>query len=284
MTKTIRLSCRDDTFASLSLSVACRAISDLGFDGVDISVSDRYQQIDASSVLDHPLEEGANVSSQVREAGLEVADVFIVTGFGPNTIGVNHEDPDLRSASRAQFEGYLRFASALGSPGISLLPGSADQGPYEIAVQELRWRQVQAADAGLRLSIEPYQTSVVKSPDEVLGLIDDVPGLRLTVDHSHFVAAGYADEEADLLLPHAGHVQARQARSGLIQTSLDKGEIDFGRIVSRLREQDYGGWIGTEYLWAPWINEEIDTLGQTRTLGLHIRSLLNDSRANGGTE
>lgn len=272
--KRIRLSCRDSSFPTLSLGTALGVIADLGLDGADISISDRHQQTNPEAVLEDPVREAVKVGRKLKATSLVVADCFALTGFGPNTLKVNAPDDAERRTARTQFEAFLRFATYLGAPGITVLPGMGDDSrALELAASELRWRQSIASDAGLVLSIEPHQSSVVKTPDDVIDLVECVPGLMLTLDYSHFVAAGIDDREVDVLLPHTRHLQARQASPGKLQTVFEEGTIDFSRVLGLLDESGYAGWIGFEYVWNSWTRQEVDTLGQTTLLRDHIRAI-----------
>lgn len=249
-------------------------MADLGLNGADISISDRHQQINPKAVLEDPLSLARKVKDKLGAAGLAVADCFALTGFGPNTIQVNAPAEGDRRTARSQFEAFVGFAARLGAPGITVLPGMGDgQAARDLAAAELIWRQRTASDAGLVLSVEPHQSSVVKTPADVMRLIEDVPGLKLTLDYSHFVAAGLADRDVDVLIPHVRHLQARQASIGKLQTVFEEGVIDFSRILGLLHESGYTGWVGLEYVWNSWIKPEVDTLGQTTLLRDHLRSI-----------
>lgn len=270
-----RLSCRDNSFPTLSLQAVFAVLVDLGLEGVDISVSDRHHQLDPAAVVEDPSGLASNVRRLLAPYDLAVADCFALTGFGPNTLPVNAATESERTTARAQFVSFVRFAGAIGAPGLTVLPGIGDDaGARDLAATELAWRRGVAADAGLGLSVEPYQASVVKSPADVRRLVEDVSGLQLTLDYSHFVAAGYDDVEVDGLLPYTRHLQARQASPGNLQTVIEDGRIDFGRVVRLLAESGYAGWIGFEYVWNSWIKPEVDTLGQTTMLRDQLRAVM----------
>src|SRR5438876_10500924 len=106
--------------------------------------------------------------------------------------------------------------------------------------------------AGLRVSIEPHLESVVEQPERALELVRAVPGLQLTLDYTHFIAAGIAPERVHPLIPYAGHFHARQGAPGMLQAPHDQGTIDYADIVRRLSQAGYAGRLCVEYTWQEW--------------------------------
>src|SRR5205814_2955462 len=100
--------------------------------------------------------------------------------------------------------------------------------------EELGWRAERAREAGLRLSVEPHVGSVVATPERARRLVELTPGLELTLDYSHFVRQGIAEEEADTLIPFSRHVHVRGANADRIQASLQDNTIDFERVLGAL--------------------------------------------------
>jgi sugar phosphate isomerase/epimerase len=101
-------------------------------------------------------------------------------------------------------------------------------------------------------------------PADMKALLDAVPELTLTLDYTHFIYNGYAQEEIDPFLPHASHFHARGAKKGRLQTLMTENTIDYKKIVEKLKTTDYKGWIGLEYIWTAWEHcNEADTLSET---------------------
>ena len=70
----------------------------------------------------------------------------------------------------------------------------------------------------------------------------------MTLDYSHFVDPGYSQREVEKLHPFARHFHARQAKRGKRVEKVEKGTIDFHRILSLLRRDQYQGVIAVEYV------------------------------------
>lgn len=120
--------------------------------------------------------------------------------------------------------------------------------PFDYAVQSFKRIVEVIEDTSLRLSFEPHLDSVAPTPKKALALLDAVPGLSLTLDWAQFTAQGIISREIEPLLPHAAHLQLRQAARGRLQTPYEEGNIDYQHVLSLLRTHDYRGAISIEYM------------------------------------
>ena len=100
----------------------------------------------------------------------------------------------------------------------------------------------------VHLNIEACEPSIAQDPRQAADLCRDVPGLGLTLDYSHFIDPGYSQSEVEPLHPFARHFHARQAARNKRVESVEKGSIDFERIVSLLKRDGYAGIIAVEYV------------------------------------
>lgn len=121
--------------------------------------------------------------------------------------------------------------------------------------------------------LEPWGGSICNSIERVLAMIDAVPGLQLLVDTGH--VAGWGEDPAELL-PHAAHVQLRQAVKGQIQRHPDDGgDVDFAAILHRLDELEYPGLLSVEYFNLPDYGWPLDDpVGHAVALASQMRALL----------
>ncbi len=126
-----------------------------------------------------------------------------------------------------------------------------------------------------RLRIEPHADSVTWSPELALRMLDDMPGLSLTLDHSHFVFHGMPYEHIALMHPHGTHWHVRQAALSQLQLRFDEGTIDFPRIVADLKHDGYDGVMALELATTPWLGlNHMDVLTETILLRDQMRGLL----------
>lgn len=94
--------------------------------------------------------------------------------------------------------------------------------------------------------LEPWAGSCTESVAAVRAMLEEVPGLRITLDTGHVASWG---EDPVELADAAGHVQLRQARKGVAQCV--EGDVDFARLFRRLDALDYRGLLSIEYFDLP---------------------------------
>lgn len=276
----MRLACADDTFRLLEHEHIVELVRLLGVDGIDLCLMEGRSSLRLDDVRADAAGWAERVGENVRSQGLEVADVFVIPWTDFRTMAPNHPDPSERAGSTALFEDVLEFAARVRSPGITILPGIEweDETPDESlsrAAVELG-RRVEAAQArGLRLSIEPHLGSVAATPARTLDLLQQVPGLELTLDYSHFVYQGIPEHEAHALAPFARHCHVRGARLGRMQAPVRESTVDFEGMLDALGDIGYDGYLGLEYVWLDWEHcNECDNLSETLLLRDRLRAKL----------
>jgi sugar phosphate isomerase/epimerase len=269
-----RLSCADSAFPRLSHEAALMVIADLGFRHADVCVFEGYKHNPPDVVVADADRSADVVSERLARHELDAVDVFAILGnpLELSALAINHPDPAEREEAMRRFRSIVRFASQIGAPGITLLPGSVFEGttPQESldrSAGELQKRAEVAGEAGLALSIEPHYESVVETPALCQELLDKAPDVTVTLDHGHFVFQGFAQDEIDVLLSRTRHLQLRQAAKGDMQAPARKGSIDYGLMLDRLAERRYYGYLGLEYQWDEWMDfNRVDCISETAEL------------------
>jgi sugar phosphate isomerase/epimerase len=229
-------------------------IRDLGIAAVDVCVFSGYDHNPPEAVVADPARTADAVGVRVAEHDLEISDVFAVTGDSFEALALNHPDEAVRQESRRQFDAFVEFARRLDAPGMTILPGTPFDGIDENhglsrAADELGRRAQIAADAGLRLSVEPHVGSIVATPARVLELVERTERVELTLDLSHFAYQGTPAEGCYPLLDHTRHIHLRQARPEVIQARVGEGTIDFPELRDRALATRYDGYFALEYQW-----------------------------------
>ena len=119
--------------------------------------------------------------------------------------------------------------------GVTVLPGVTwaedPAASWEVCVEELAWRVEEAETLGLELRIEAHAGSIAPLPEAAQRLCTDVPGLRLTLDVSHFELQSVTLDRMLTLVPLAGHLHVRAAKPGAIQVRWRDNETDFGALL-----------------------------------------------------
>jgi sugar phosphate isomerase/epimerase len=238
----------------------------LGFESVDIGLFLKNRN-EVRDFVSRQLAQTRALSNQLDATGLNIADLFLIVGGDKFAAGaLNALDPDQRAELRRVFDATVRMCRDVELGGMSILPGVSWperwQESWEIAAAELRWRVDRAASAGIELRIEPHIGSIVPIPELVSKLVEEVPGLRLTLDAGHFA---FQAIELDRILPlarFAGHVHVSGARAGGIHVTWDDNEIDFERLVPAVEAAGFTGRYCIEYVpMSKWGANSTDVVG-----------------------
>ena len=274
-----RLATADYSFPLLNWQHSLHLASDLGFNGIDLSLFEGRSQLKPAEILARPSESGREVRDAVASNGLIIADVFGIPGINFADFCPNHPEAAVRGKSREYFKRILDFTRCCGGGHLSLLPGITFpdedvESSFSRCADELGWRCEQAEEVGVRFSVEAHKGSIIEKPQLARRLLDYVPALTLTLDLGHFISQGIPQAESDPLLSRTAHVHARCACPGRLQTSLKNNAIDFPDLMKKLKAQGYDGWYTVEYVWIDWEHcNEVDNLSESILLRDLLQSI-----------
>jgi sugar phosphate isomerase/epimerase len=253
----MKLACADFTWPLLGHQEVLKLINILDIEGLDLGLMGNRSHIRPENVRhDIPMWSGM-LKERIAQAGLELADFFVIPWTDFETMAPNNPDPMRQEESRALFLDMLEMARRLEAPGMTLLPGIrwSDE-PWETSIhrsaEALKWRVDEAAKAGLRLSVEGHLGSNVDTPEKLARLVELTPGLELTLDYTHFVFQGIPESEIEPLLRYARHFHARGCSPGRLQTPFNENAIDYRRVIERMQEIGYDGYFAIEYTYSDW--------------------------------
>jgi sugar phosphate isomerase/epimerase len=242
----MHISCHTWGFTDLTLSEALGTIARMGFRYVDIGSG---QNLNAVKAAANPRRMAGEILEDLRLYNLKLADLYIMLP----RISAPEEDKRLKDIEL--FKSLLPFAAELGTPGMTVSPGVAqppeDTEAWARTVVALREMEKAAREAGVTLSVEPHLDSMAFTVEAALKLVREVPGLRLTLDWAHMVCQDVFHDEILKLVPHARHIQLRQAARKQLQTPFERGRIDVLRVFNDLRTAGYDGALCVELMNIP---------------------------------
>lgn len=257
-----RISCSEYSFPAVpGQRERIGMVALLGFELVDLALF----LAEGGELVSDPAGVAAGLRAALGEHGLAATDLFLAVGETVEDIAPNQRDPSLREQRRREFSAAVRVASELGIRGMTVLPGVtwADEPDvsWAVCVEELSWRVEEAATAGVETRIEAHAGSIAPVPELTARLCEDVPGLRLTLDLSHFELQSVTLDRMLTLVPLAGHLHVRAAKPGALQVRWRDNQTDFAALVAALRSADYGGAYCVEYVPMPkWRCDELDVV------------------------
>lgn len=244
----IRLSCSSTGFTHRDLADAVECISQLGFKHIDILALEGWAHINPSQLA----KDAEPIVRQVRK----LLDEHDLTVSGLNT-GITTPLPrctlPLGEQEEAQFEGILRLAEAVGSPVVTLQPGSVDK---ELgfdqslinAGQALGELVKRAKDRGVRLAVELHGRSLIEQIQAAWVVAELAPGLGFTLDPSHFACMEIPLSRVSEIVSNVYHVHLRNGKAGDFNVPLSEGNVDFLEFKRMLLEGGYDGYAAIEYI------------------------------------
>lgn len=242
----IELACHTWAFNDLTLPEALGTIARMGFRNVDIGSGPNFN---APRAAEDPKGMAASIRRDLDAFNLKLSDLYLML---PR---ISIIDADKRQKDIDLFTALIPFAAALGAPGITLSPGLAhpveDEAAWERTVSGLREMVEKSEKAGLKVSIEPHMDSMAQTPDAALKLVKEIKGLQLTVDWAHMICQDVLHDKIVKLLPHARHIQMRQAARAQLQTPFERGRIEPKRVMAALKAANYEGAVSVEYMNTP---------------------------------
>ncbi len=219
------VACSTLCFFRHSLEDALRVIAELEFNKFDAAIHEQGRHLKPSEVA-------ADVS-------LAATRLRYGPGLMPAAFSVEIEAPTEAEATR-QFQAICRLARISAVPLLTIR--AADSGSdVEAEVERLK-DMVRLANAdGIQVTVATLAGTLTEFPDTAVELCEEVKGLGLTLDPSHYLAGPHQGKGYDQVFPHVRHVHLRDTGKGpnQFQVRVGQGEIEYGRIVSQLMRHGY---------------------------------------------
>ena len=119
----MRLSIGNSAFPLLSLEQSIRLAALLDFEGFDVVLNGNSAGLRPEVVSSHLSAWARKLRGLLEDQGMEAADVFCVPWTDFTTMAPNHPDAAERARGHRPFVDMLDLASAIGAPGVTMLPG-----------------------------------------------------------------------------------------------------------------------------------------------------------------
>ena len=246
------VSASTDCFHQLPLTEAMSKLVDLEYSSVEIDISDAGhftpQEIMAS--LDQAVEACRNTNR------LDVVAYNIYTD-------VEHKD------FIEQFRAIARLAKMTKVVQITVPSGKLGT-PFNEEDERLRLLVAIAEESGVRVSIRSEIGCLSEDPDTVVVLCDNVEGLGVTLDPSHYICGPNGGKSFDKLIDYVHHVHLRDTSPENLQVRVGQGEVEYGRLINQLRKRRYNRALSVRIR----EDEEVDHFVEMRKMRLLLESLL----------
>jgi sugar phosphate isomerase/epimerase len=240
-------------FPDLSLGAAMRQLVDLEYTYAEIMIHETDGHMKPSEVL----ADFDGALQLVRQTHRLTPAAFSVDIVAP-------EEQYYR-----QFAACCKLAKA--AKVVTITVRAAELGtPFNAEVERLRSLSTLATVEGVRVGLLTEVGRMTEEPDTAIVLCNNVKGLGITLDPSHYVYGPRSGANYESLLPHVYHVRLRDTTRDQLQVRVGQGEVEYGRLIGQLGRFHYSRALTVDILPSP----EVDQLAELRKMRLLLESLL----------
>jgi sugar phosphate isomerase/epimerase len=137
-----------------------------------------------------------------------------------------------------QFTACVKLAKALRV--VPLVVPAAELGtPFNEEIERLRELVRIAALEGCQVAMRTEIGCMTEDPDTAVVLCNNVKGLGLTLDPSHYIAGPRQGRDFSKVIPYVYHVHLRDSTKSALHVRVGQGEVDYGKLLSQLEKAGY---------------------------------------------
>ncbi|MEE8450786.1 MAG: TIM barrel protein [Thermoguttaceae bacterium] len=240
-------------FPNLPLSDAFQKLVDLEYSCTEIAIHEHGRQFKPSEVVEN-LDRAIDICRNTHR--LDVCSY---------NLKIDATDQE----HYRQFAAICKLAKA--TKVVSITVPSAEVGtPFNQEVEHLRELVGIASVDGVRVSTSSQLGRLSADPDTVSVLCGNVKGLGLTFDPSHYICQPNAEVDAQKVIKYVYHVRLRDTSKEALQVRVGKGVVEFGRLLTQLRQVGYNRALCVDITEMP----EVDHMAEMRKMRLLLESLL----------
>jgi sugar phosphate isomerase/epimerase len=228
-------------------------LADLEFSAVEISIREGHSQLSPADVL-RDTERAVGLCRDTHRLG--------ITGYSVDipARGPQHYE---------QFAAVCRMAKATKVACLSVPSGEFGT-PFNEEVEHLRRLVAIATMESAVVNIRTQIGRLSEDPDTVVVLCDNVKGLGVTLDPSHYICEPNAGRNYEKLLKYTHNVHLRDTSQTELQVRVGQGQVDYGRLINLLRRVGYDRALCVHIQPMP----DVDHAAELRKLRLLLESLI----------
>lgn len=244
-----------DCFPQLGLDSAISRLLDLEFSRIEIGIREHDGALKPSQIMSN-LDDAIQLCRETHRLKPIAYAVEL------DTKGAEYYE---------QFAACCKLAKATRVVLISVR--GAEQGtPFNAEVERLRELVRIAAVEGVLVGVKNEVGRITQDADSISVLCDNVKGLGLTLDPSHFVAGATRAPNYDQIMKYVYHVHLRDSTKEKPQVRVGQGDIEYGRLITQLNKAGYNRALCVHI--ADEHEPGVDHNAELRKLRLLLESLL----------
>lgn len=213
-----------DCFPDLSLVAALERLGDLEYSRVEIALDERGGQLKPSEVAAN-LEHAVQLCRETHRLKPVAYNL---------DQGIDAEHP----AYYEQFSACCKLAKATKVVTIAVPSGELGT-PFNAEIERLRELVRIGSLDGVLVALRTEIGHMTQDPTTAVVLCDNVKGLGISLDPSHYLTGPHAGANYEPVLKHVLHVRLRDTSKDQLQVRVGQGQVEYGRLVSQLNKVRY---------------------------------------------
>lgn len=246
-----------ECFSALPLEGALQRLVDLEYSRVEVTLHEQSNQLKPSQV--HADLEGAVCICRDTQR------------LTPVSYSIDIQAPE--SEYYDQFVSCCKLAKAT-KVVIVTVPCAELGTPFNAEVERLRELVRIATLEGVVVGLKTQVGRMSQDPSTAAVLCDNVKGLRLTLDPSHYVFGPTGGVDYDSIMKYVCHTQLRDTNKQKLQVRVGQGQIEYGRLVNQLTRVKYNRALCVDISDVENERDGIDHMAEMRKMRLLLESLL----------
>ncbi|MEZ6099143.1 MAG: sugar phosphate isomerase/epimerase [Pirellulaceae bacterium] len=240
-------------FPELSLVESIERLIDLEYSAVTITIDEKTNQLKPSDVV-ADLEKAIALCRDTHRLNI-----------GGYILGIDATGEEFYR----QFEACCKLAKA--TKVVSITIPSAELGtPFNEEVEHLRRLVSIATLEGVLVSIHSQLGRLSQDPDTVMVLCDNVKGLGVTLDPSHYIGGPYAARGYDQIIKYVYQVLLRDSTKSKLQVRVGQGEVEYSKLITQLGRLKYNRALTIDII----EESDVEHASELRKMRLLLESLL----------
>lgn len=242
-----------DCFPDLPLDQALTRLADLEYSCVEITLREGSPQLQPSQVL----------------ADVDAAVQICRETHRLKPVAYLFDSPMESAGYYEQFKACCRLAKA--TKVVMITVPSAELGsPFNGEIERLRELVNISSVDGILVGVKTQIGRITQDPDTAIVMCDNVKGLGITLDPSHYVCGPHQNGNFEQVMKHVYHVHLRDTSKTQLQVRVGQGLVEYGKLVSQLAKVKYQRSLCVDMPAIP----EVDHNVEMRKLRLLLESLL----------
>lgn len=242
-----------ECFPQLSLDGVLQRLVDLEFSHVEIAIHERGGQLKPSQVL-------ADVDAAIASCRETYRLTISGYSFDFEAEGETYYE---------HFEACCRLAKATKVVCITVPPAELGT-PFNAEIERLQRLVAIASRESVLVGLKTLTGAITQDPDTAVVLCDNVKGLGITLDPSHFIYGPHAGGNYDQIMKYVYNVHLRDTSKDKLQVRVGQGLVEYGRLITQLSRVRYNRALVVHISEM----EGVDHAAEMRKMRLLLESLL----------